>query len=215
MPPVADLLIVVVLLLNFVMLGVSRVRSVIHCAAAQGVLLGALLAIGHGTVSARTGLMAVLAIVLKGVVIPKLLHRALDQMGIRREVEPLISFLPSLLLVALGTGLAVVFADTLPLAPEHAGSLVVPASLATVLTGFLVVTTRRKAITQVVGYLTLENGVFLFGLTLAEAMPGAVEGGALLDLVVAIFVMGIVLDEISREFRTEAGNAPEEPGDLQ
>jgi len=76
----------------------------------------------------------------------------------------------------------------------------VPASFATVLTGFLVLTTRRKAITQVVGYLTLENGVFVFGLLLVEAIPFLVEFGVLLDLLVAVFVMGIIMNHIQREF---------------
>ncbi len=64
----------------------------------------------------------------------------------------------------------------------------------------MLLATRRKAITQVVGYLALENGVFVMGLTLVEAMPFFVEIGVLLDLVVAIFVMGIIIEHISREF---------------
>ncbi|HEU4428038.1 MAG TPA: hydrogenase, partial [Myxococcota bacterium] len=59
---------------------------------------------------------------------------------------------------------------------------------------------RRKAITQVVGYLVLENGIFLMGLTLHEAMPLLVELGVLLDLLVGVFVIGIVLNHINREF---------------
>ncbi len=73
-------------------------------------------------------------------------------------------------------------------------------SFATVFTGFLVLTTRRKAISQVVGYLVLENGIFIMGLALLQAMPFLVEVGVLLDLFVAIFVMGIILNHISREF---------------
>jgi len=76
----------------------------------------------------------------------------------------------------------------------------VPASLATVLTGFLILCSRRKAITQVVGYLVLENGIFVMGLTLHDAMPYLVEIGVLLDLLVAIFVIGIVINHINREF---------------
>jgi hydrogenase-4 component E len=195
-----DLLLVMVLLLNFFMLGTSRVHAVIQCAAAQGLLLGVLLAVVHGDAGLRTLALAGVAIGLKAVLIPAMLRRAMRQAAIRREVEPLVSLVSSLVLGALGTGLAIVVGDQLPLAPEHAESLVVPASLATVLTGFLVLTTRRKAITQVVGYLTLENGVFIFGLTLIEAMPFLVEVGVLLDLLVAIFVMGIVIDHIHREF---------------
>jgi hydrogenase-4 component E len=76
----------------------------------------------------------------------------------------------------------------------------VPASIATLLAGFLILTTRRKAISQVIGYLVLENGIFIFGLLLADAMPIMVEAGALLDLLVGTFVMGIVINHISREF---------------
>ena len=100
------------------------------------------------------------------------------------------------------TAVAILFASYLPLAPEHVGSLLVPASLATVLTGFIMLTTRRKAITQVVGYLVLENGIFIIGLLLHEAMPFLVEVGVLLDLLVGIFVMGIVINHISREFQS-------------
>jgi hydrogenase-4 component E len=62
--------------------------------------------------------------------------------------------------------------------------------------------TRRKAITQVLGYLMLENGIFIFGILLSEAMPLMVEAGVLLDLLVGVFVMGIVMNQINREFST-------------
>jgi hydrogenase-4 component E len=139
-------------------------------------------------------------IVIKGFVLPELLSYAMREVVISREIEPIVGYVPSLLLGAAGTGLALAFARTLPLAPNHSGTLVVPASLATALTGFLILTTRRKAITQAVGYLVLENGIFLFGLLLVEAMPFLVEIGVLLDLFVCVFVMGIIIHHINREF---------------
>src|SRR5439155_23893189 len=114
--------------------------------------------------------------------------------------RPVVNFMSSLLLGAVGTGLAMVFSSTLPLTEEHADLLVVPASLATVWTGFLLFTTRKKAIMQVLGYLLLENGIFLFGLLLLEAMPFLVEIGVLLDLFTGVFVMGIIIHHINREF---------------
>ncbi len=72
--------------------------------------------------------------------------------------------------------------------------------MATVWTGFLMLTTRQKAIMQVLGYLVLENGIFLFGLLLLDAIPFLVEVGVLLDLFTAVFVMGIIIYHISREF---------------
>jgi hydrogenase-4 component E len=200
MQAAADPLLVALLLVNFFMLGTSRLRALISGSAAQGVLLALLVLAVHGEVTWQAALIALATIGLKSIVIPSMLTRALRDAAIHREIEPVIGFVPSLLLGGLGTGLSVVFARTLPLAPEHVGSLLVPASLATAFTGFLLLATRRKAITQVVGYLGLENGVFVMGLALVEALPLLVETGILLDLVVAIFVMGIIIEHISREF---------------
>ena len=66
--------------------------------------------------------------------------------------------------------------------------------------GFVVLTTRRKALTQVIGYLMLENGIYLFGLTQTERVPFLLELGVLLDVFVGVFIMGIVVFHINREF---------------
>lgn len=195
-----DLVLVAVLLQNFLILGTSRLRAAIQFAGIQGALLGLALYLAHAHGGLRVLALALAAGLLKAFVIPAILLRAMRNASIRREIEPFVGFTTSLLLGALATGLSLVFSRSLPLLHEHVGALIVPASFATVLTGFLVLTTRRKAITQVVGYLTLENGIFVFGLTLVEAMPLLVEMGVLLDLVVAVFVMGIIMDHISREF---------------
>ena len=193
-------LLVVVLLFNLFLLGTSRLQAVVNASAAQGVILGVLTFCVHEGFGTWMVLITFITILLKGVLIPGMLLRAIRDAAIRREIEPFIGFLPCLLLGALGTGASLVFARTLPLAKEHVGSLLVPAAMATVWTGFLVLTTRRKAINQVVGYLVLENGIYIMGLTLLHAMPFMVEMGVLLDLFVGIFVMGIILNHIRREF---------------
>jgi hydrogenase-4 component E len=195
-----DPLLVLILLVNFYAVGTSRLRALIHASAVQGLLIGVLTALVHGNIYLRALLITVGAIILKGIVIPILLVRAMRDLSIRREIEPFIGYIASLLACAFGTGLSLLFARTLPLAPEHAGSLLVPAALATVFTGFILLTTRLKAITQVVGYLLLENGVFMMGLTMVNVLPFLVEAGVLLDLFVGIFVMGIMIHHIKREF---------------
>src|SRR5260370_12362519 len=167
----ADPLLVVLLLVNFFMLGTSRLRALISGSAAQGVLLALLVLAVHGEVTWQSAVIALATVGLKSILIPSMLTRALRDAAIHREIEPVIGFVPSLLLGGLGTGLSVVFARTLPLAPEHVGSLLIPASLATAFCGFLLLATRRKAITQVVGYLALENGVFVMGLALIKPIP--------------------------------------------
>jgi hydrogenase-4 component E len=200
MSSVADAFLVLVLLLNFFVLGSSRIRSIIYTVAAQGVLLGILPLLVHGEVGAREAVVSVGAIALKAVFIPRMLMRAMADLPIRREIQPLVGFRTSLLLGAVATGASLALAGRLPMAGSTVVQLLVPASLATILTGFIILTTRIKALTQVLGYLILENGVYIFGLLLLEAMPFLVEVGVLLDLFVAIFVMGIMINHISREF---------------
>lgn len=188
------------LLVNLVALGSSRIGTVVRAVAAQGVILGVLALAAHGEVSNRVLGLAAASVVLKGWLIPLILFRALRQVAIKREVEPSLGLLPSLLLGALATVLAVVAAGHLPLAETRLAPLLVPASLATAAAGFILLTTRRKAISQVLGFLVLENGIFVFGLLLVEAMPFLVEVGVLLDLFVGIFVLSIILHHINREF---------------
>jgi hydrogenase-4 component E len=193
-------LLVVVLLLNLFLLGTSRIRALIQGAALQGILLGCmpLLILQHS--SPLPIVVAVATMILKGSIIPQMLFKALRDAQIKREVEPLIGLMPTMLLGALGTAVSIAFASRLVLIPEHRQTLVVPASFATVLTGFLLLTTRIKAITQVIGYLILENGIYIFGMLLLEAMPFLVELGVLLDLFVGIFVVSIIIHHINREF---------------
>jgi hydrogenase-4 component E len=198
---IADQLLVLVLLINFISLGTSRLAFAVRAVAVQGVILGALPGFIH-PFSGHLFAITVGIIAAKGLVIPILINRAIRSAEIKREVEPFIGYVPTLLLGATFTALAFVFAQRLPLLPEHQHYLFVPASIATLMTGFLMLTTRKKAISQVIGYLVMENGIFIFGLLLTEAMPVMVEAGVLLDLMVGIFVMGIVINHISREFST-------------
>lgn len=198
MPPIADSILILLLLTNFFILGTANLRSAIRGVALQGLLLGLLPLFVESEPTLRLLALVVATTAVKAAVIPSMLLKALRDVHIRHEVEPYVGFVPTLFLCAVGTALALLFADLLPLASADRHGLFVPASLATLFAGFLVLTTRRKAITQVSGYLVLENGIYVFGLLLYQSM--IVEVGILLDLVVGIFVMGIVLNHIQREF---------------
>jgi hydrogenase-4 component E len=197
---VFDVLIIMSVALNFVALGVSRIRAVINAVALQGVLLGTFPLFVDPERGLRVVLLVAVTIVLKGFVIPRFLVYAMREANIQHEVKPVVGFISSLMLGAVGVALAIMLSSTLPLTEEHSNALLVPASFATVWTGFLMLTIRRKAIMQVLGFLLLENGILLFGLLLLEAMPFLVEAGILLDLFTGVFVMGIIIHHISREF---------------
>lgn len=195
-----NLLVGVAMGLNLLALGSGRLPAVIGAMSVQGVVLGVMPLLMEHEFHWLVALVALATMAVKGFVIPGLLRRAMRTANIEREKEPFIGFVPSLLLGAGGTIAAVALARALPLLPEHAGSLLVPGSLASVLTGFVLLIGRAKAISQVCGYLILENGIYLFGLLLIHATPLLVEAGILLDLTVGVFVIGIIVDRIQRAF---------------
>lgn len=196
-----NLLIGVAMGLNLLALGSSRLPSLIRAMSLQGVVLGLMpLLMGHETVDWRVAVVAMATVGGKGIVIPWLLRRAMRAANIDREIQPFLGYVPSLLFGAGGTIAAVALARTLPLLPEHAGTLIVPGAIASILTGFILLVGRVKAISQVCGYLILENGIYLFGLLLIHSTPLLVESGILLDVTVGVFVTGIIVDRIQRAF---------------
>jgi hydrogenase-4 component E len=197
---VQNLLIGVAMGLNLVALGSNRLPSVVRAMAMQGVVLGLLPLVIEHDFHGLVALVGLMTISVKGFVIPNLLLRAMRTANIEREIEPFIGFVPSLLLGAMGTIAAVAVAHELPLLPEHVGTLLVPGALASIFTGFVLLVGRIKAISQVCGFLILENGIYLFGLLLIRSTPLLVESGILLDVTVGVFVIGIIVDRIQRAF---------------
>ena len=210
-----DITFVLILLVNFYALASGRLRGVIVAVALQGILLGIAYPVAHigpnaalspseseFWADARLFSLALVMTALKGFVIPIMLLRAMRRAGVGSKVDSVIGLMPTMLIGALGTGLAMAFAGKMPLKADHANDLLVPTSLATVFTGLLLLTTRRQALVQVLGYVVLENGIFVFGLLLINAIPDIVEMGVLLDLFVGVFVMGIIVHHISRAFPT-------------
>ena len=187
--------------LNLLALGSSRLPTLIRTVSLQGLVLGVLpLLMEFERLDWRVIVVALATLAGKGVVIPGLLRRAMRAANIEREIEPFIGFVPSLLVGAGGTIAAVALSRALPLLPEHAGSLLVAGALASILTGFILLIGRAKAISQVCGYLILENGIYLFGLLLIHSTPLLVESGILLDVTVGVFIIGIIVDRIQRAF---------------
>ena len=193
---------ILVVVIDFFLLASSRLRASIRAAAAQGALLSVLaLLLARGEAHpAHTVLLSVGALAVKGVVIPWMMLWAIREASIQREVDPIVGFIPSLVLGAVGVALAFAFSTAMPLPVGERHPLLVPTALSTVWTGLLLVVSRRKAVTQVIGFLVLENGIFVFGLLISDFMPTMVEAGVLLDLFAAVFVMGIVMFHINREF---------------
>jgi hydrogenase-4 component E len=196
-----DRLMLLLILSDMALLGMTRLGGAIGLIAFQGVLLGGLALLSpEGAPTWRALLLAVAGLGLRGVLFPWLLRRVVRRVGIRHERDPLIGHGSSILIGIAMLASAMALGSRLPLKVAAGSGLVVPAALFTILTGVFVVITRRKALTQCLGYLVLENGIYGFGLAAVGEVPALVELGALLDVFVAVLVMGVAVYRLAEEF---------------
>jgi hydrogenase-4 component E len=196
-----ETVLVVLLVSNLLLLGSSSLPTCIRMVGLQGLVVGFLAPALHGADSPWRALaLALGSLVLKGIVFPVLLLRILRQTGIRREVEPLVGYSLSILTGVAALAFSFWIDARLDLPARGGASPVLPTGLATLLIGLFLIASRRKAVSQVLGYIVVENGIFICGLELAGQVPMLVELGVLLDLFVAVFIMGIAACHISREF---------------
>ncbi|MDD5327187.1 MAG: hydrogenase [Phycisphaerae bacterium] len=197
----ADTIMIFLVLTNLTLLGLSRLGTCIRIVAVQGVVLGLLPLLLNGwSLELHLVFFSAAIISLKGIVFPWLLTRALRDLKTQREVEPLIGYGTS---IALGMVILVIcmwLGSRLPLPVAAMSTLIVPVAFFTIMSGLFLIISRKKAVTQVLGYLVMENGIYTFGVALVQKQPVLVELGILLDVFVAVFVMGITMFHINREF---------------
>jgi len=196
-----DWILVLLVLVNLRLLASTRLGAKIRTVAAQGVLLGLVpLLAGIHAPGLRAMLVAVVGMTLKGVVFPWLLFRAVRETRISRDVQPYVGYSASVLIGVIGLAGMFLLSERLTPFPAGASSMLVTAALFSVFTGLFLIISRKRAINQVLGFLVLENGVYLFGAGVMSETSLLVEIGILLDVFVAVFVMGIALFHINREF---------------
>jgi len=196
-----DFLSALLLLIVFAMLAQRRILSLINLFAWQGALLTvSTCVVAYSTHQHHLYYSAVLTLVLKVLLLPWLLHRLIQKLNVKWDVETLIN-IPSTMLVGIGI---VIFAFNLA-APitEMAEGLtrgLIGIALASVLLSFLMMLTRRKAVSQVVAFLSLENSLFFAATSATQGMPLVVEFGIALDVMVASFIFGIFFFQIRETF---------------
>lgn len=199
-----DLLCGGVLLTAVLTLWRRDLRAMVRLLATQGTLLALLAALlGVREDSAELYAAAVGVFVLKAIVLPSVVRRVLRDSGQAREAEPLVNVTTSLLAAALLTSLA--YGVSLPLvalAPSPT-TRALPVGIAVVLLGFFVLVTRRRALSQVVGFLLLDNGITTAAFLAAGGVPLVVELGVSLD----VFLVVLVLQVLTARMRLTFGNA--------
>ncbi len=201
METLIDRLTLLWILTDVALLGLGRLGASIGLLAVQGVLLAALALGTHGGApSPRVWVIAVASLAVRSALFPWLLRRVARQAGVGHERNPLVGYPTSTLTGIVLLGVAIALGERLHLETRLATPLVVPAALFTLFTGVFLVVARRKALSQCLGYLVMENGIFGFGVAAVGDVPALVELGALLDLFVAVLVMGVAMYRLTEEF---------------
>jgi hydrogenase-4 component E len=199
---VAHLLAGTMLVLSFLLLYQDRITAVLNVFALQAIALA--LSVAWQSIAQHAPhlfVTALVALVAKGFIIPTALHHIVRRLGIHREIEQVIGGGPTML-----TGLGLVALSILLVQPvgETAGTIVredLAFALAVVLLGLLMMITRRNAVTQIVGFMSLENGLVLAA-TGAKGMPLVVEFSVAFSILIAFIVFGVFIFRIRERFDT-------------
>ncbi len=183
------------------LLGTSRIKAAINLVAFQGIVIAFFPLLTMQSDSFGLIIFTVLvALVLRGFVFPYLLKKSIVTVQISHELKPSISYASSMMLGLACVGYSIWMVGKLPLVEAGSNSIVVICGLSVCLIGILLLTTRRLIITQIISYLVLENGVFLLGIGLNVKEEILVQGGIMLDIFAAIFIMAMMTFRIQEEF---------------
>jgi hydrogenase-4 component E len=191
------------LLIAFAMLSQRRVLSLINLFAWQGLVLTiSITVIAWLTHQHHLYYSAALTLLLKVIFLPWLLHRLIDRLEVKWDVETLVN-IPTTMLFGIGL-VVLAFNLALPISALSTTILrnTLGIALASILLSFLMMITRRKAISQVIGFLAMENGLFFAATSATYGMPMVVEMGVALDVLVGAFIFGIFFFHIRETFES-------------
>jgi hydrogenase-4 component E len=198
-----NLLAALLLLLAFAMLTQRRILSLINLFAAQGFVLGlSTLVVGYSTDQPHLYLSAFITLALKVLLLPWFLHWLIRKLNVQWDIEAVIN-IPVQMLVGI---VLVIFAFNLAAPISQIAGTITKSTLgiatASILLSFLMMISRRKAVSQVIGFLAMENGLFFAATSTTYGMPMVVELGILFDVLVATLVFGVFFFHIRETFES-------------
>ncbi len=202
---VIDFSLLALVLSTIWMMGSSRLITGIRVLIFHGYIFAYLtLILGEGTIDLRIGFIALFNWMTKSWLVPHLLIRAMRRTEIRAEHKPILSYLTSIVLsvIIFSFSLWLLAPERLHFRQRLPSNIFLPTAMFLILCGLLLIIARSNALMQVIGYLTLENGVILTGLVLARDEPLLLEMGILIDILGVVFIMGIVIFHIGRTFES-------------
>lgn len=200
-PQLINLFATLILLLSFAMISQRRIVMLINLFTVQGLsLVLASVVLGYATGQVDLYISGALTFVLKVVFIPWMLQRIVRKLNVRWDVETLIN-IPTMMIVGIAL-VIVAFGLALPVSrlseSVAGGSLGI--ALACVFLSFMMMIMRSKAVPQVVGFLSMENGLIFAATTVTNGMPMIVEFGIALDVLVGVLILGVFMFQIREKF---------------
>ena len=200
---IINLLAALLLLLAFAMLTQRRILSLINLFALQGfVLVLSTAVVAYSTDHRDLYISAAITLAIKVFLLPWILHRLTRALNVRWDVEQLIN-IPATMLVGI---VLVIFAFNLATPLSQMAGTIAKSTLgiatASILLAFLMMITRRKAVSQVIGFLAMENGLFFAATSATYGMPLVVELGIALDVLVCTLVFGVFFFHIRETFES-------------
>ncbi len=198
-----SILAALILLTAFGLLAQRRIYGLLHLFAWQGLFLSISTAVvGFVAEQHHLYISSVLTLTLKVIVLPYILHILILRLQIHKEVETVIN-VPTTMLIGIAL---VIFSYYLTSPIRELSNLVtrstISVALATVLLGLLMMITRKHAVTQIIGFLAMENGLFFAATSATYGMPLVVELGVALDILIAAFIFGIFFFHIRTTFES-------------
>ncbi len=200
----ADALLSLTILSVLLSLGSNRLLTLVKIMAFQGIVVSLIpfFLEHHGEMHTGSIVLLQIMLLIKGLLIPGFMYTAVQKIKIQREVEPVIGYNASLFAGLFFILAAAFITDRLHISLPVENDLLLITAITTLAAGLFLLMSRKKAITQVIGYLMMENGIYLIGTALAKETHTmyVVEFGVLLDLLVGIMIMGIIVHNINSSY---------------
>lgn len=196
----SNLILTLTVLMVLFCLGSSRLLSIIYLIAFQGFLVSVLPFFINEKITLSVILFILVTLLIKSFLIPIFLYFVMKRITIKREIEPIIGYNGSVFLGLIIIIISIFIGNKFNFHINHHNTFLFPAGITTLTSGIFLIIARKKAITQVIGYLMMENGIYLLGLILSNHNLNIIEFGILLDLLVGVMLMGIVLHNINKTF---------------
>ncbi len=188
----------IILLSLIFALNSSRLKILITVMFLQGILVSIAPVFLGEEISTTFALFTVITLIVKGILIPLLLMNVLNKVKMKKEIEPIIGYNFSMFIALFIIVISAYLGNEIHF--PVGGNLLGITAIATILAGMFLLVSRRKTITQIIGYLMMENGIYLIGITLSTKSRYIVEFGMLLDILVGVMIMVIVLQQINITF---------------